>query len=522
MTVAVIITAAVVAVSGLVVMFGVKWMQSHSLHVSWSEYIAGLIIALLVVLPSVFAIGKAWSTAEALTYQEFYNGVETSATVQVVDCRPGQSGDSRASGHSNCSHEFDSGLRYSFTEEYYVTEPDGVDEDGNPKTKRVRKERTVWASIYFPYATKEYAYFIADSLGGDYRFPHAYVKDGEGYEGRSIPGDIPRGDPAEWLDAKAHLDEGDPRPVTRMFSYDNYILASQDELLLPFSEDVEQFKEAGILPDHTANILSNPLYGFSGSYADKLSFVGVEVEDEAAWQQSLMGFNAALGTEFQGDLHMVLIDSSLVSSPTSYLNALKAYWLGEDFGRRAIAKNAIIVVAGVRGDSIVWAQASTGMPYGNGPMLQHLSSQLPGTTLDPLQVIGDPRIVVTPGVGEEDDAVELTVSATPGVLEQIVLQDFSFQRACMECVDDNGDQIGYKDLVSMIEPQWWQWMIMIVIVAVLTFGFWFAAANFNMFGWLPGVKSEPRERRDDRFDGRYDAYRYGRRSRNTTRSNYPW
>lgn len=512
---ALLISATVVVVSGLAIKFGVQWFRTDTqLDIDWNEYVAGVVVAFVVVIPSVVLVGKAWSTAEALSYQEFYNGVETSATVRVERCSPGRSGGSSSSGHSNCRYEYRTGETYTYQESYTVTVPDGVDSNGNPKTRIETRYRTEIGYIYNPYATSEYRYFIADSLGGEYRFPETYVKDGEGYAGGDIPSDIPRGDPPEWLDAKQHLDEGNPRPVTRMFSYDNYILASQDNLLNPFSEDVEQYKEDGILPEHTANIMTNPLYGFSDSYADKVSFVGVQVADMSAWQMSMMSLNAALGSQLRGDMHLVLIDASLVNSPTNYMNALKAYWLGDDFGRRAIAKNAIIVVAGVQGDEISWAQASTGMPFGNEVMLQGIANFLPGTPLTPERVIGAPRTVITPGEGGEDDTTEVTLSATPGALERIVLQDFPFLRACMECTDDGGEQIGYKNLVSQIEPSTGQWAIMISVVALLSFIYWALAAMFEMFYWLPWVqRSKPRRPEED-----YYGYEYPRGRRRNTRS----
>ncbi|MGV9001867.1 MAG: hypothetical protein ACOH18_02835 [Candidatus Saccharimonadaceae bacterium] len=505
---ALLISATVVAVSGLVLKFVAPWFRStdSDWDIDWNEFIAGFIAAVIVVIPLVFLAGKAWSTAEALTYQEFYNGVETSATARVEGCQPGHSGSGSSSGHSNCDYEYRTGETYTYQEAYTVTVPDGVDSKGNPKTKSETRYRTETAYIYNPYASKEYHYVIADSLGGDYGFPKTYVKDGQGYNGQAIPADIPRGDPAEWLDAKKHLDEADPRPVTRVFSYKNYILASHDELLKAYSADIQRYKEAKLLPDHTKNITSDPLYGFSGSYADKVSFVGVKVADESAWQKSLMSLDAALGSELQGDLHLVLIDASLVDSPTDYTNALKAYWSGDDFGRRAIAKNAIIVVAGVQGDKISWAKATTGMPFGNDVMLQGIANFLPDTSLTPAQVIGAPRTVVTPAKGDKDDDVKVTISAKPGVLERIVLQDFPFQRACMECTNDKGDQIGYKGLVSQIEPSTGQWAIMISVVFVLSLIYWVLAARKELFNWLPWVHKPPR-RRNDPYN-RYDRYKY--------------
>jgi len=521
---ALLITVAVVAVSGLALMFFVPaFRKDVDWHISWLEFAAGMVVACLVLTPLVFLIGKALATADALRYEEFYNGVETATTMSVEPCSPGSSGFDESSGHSNCDYEYQTGETYTYEETYYV-EVCTTDMDGEEDCHDERRTRTETAYIYNPYANNEYAYEITDSLGGTHRFPGVYVKDGEGYGGGAIPAEIPRGDPAEWLEAKQRLEEGNPRPVTRLFDYNNYILASEDDMLVPYSEDVERYLEEEILPDHTANILTNPLYGFNASYADKVSFVGVEVANEAAWQDAAMAFNAALGSKYRGDLHMVIIDESLVDSPTDYLNALKAYWLSDDFGRRAIAKNAIIVVAGVDNGVVEWGIASTGMPFGNEVMLRGIQNFLPDTPLDPIQVIGAPRTVVIPATGDGDDEVQVKLSESQGVLERVILQDFPFKRACMECTDDEG--IGYADMVVEIEPKPWQWAIMIVIVGVLSLFYWlyvgFSDSINQLWRYLKRkLTQDETEANDEYVDDLYRTARKRRRlSDRSDRYNY--
>ncbi|MDB5163380.1 MAG: hypothetical protein JWO54_449 [Candidatus Saccharibacteria bacterium] len=518
---ALMITAAVVVVSGLALKFGVPWFRKDTeWNITWREFIAGALVAGVIVIPGVFALGKAWSTAEALNYEEFYNGVETSATVVPVECHPGYAGGDESSGHSNCYHEYTTGETYSYTVIYFVTVSDGCDSKGNCSSHQETRTRSETADIYNPYAVKEYTYAITDSLGGAYDFPEYYVKEGEGYGNQAIPAEIPRGDPAEWLSAKQRLDEGNPRPVTKMFHYDNYILASQDELLKPFSKNVKRYLSEKVLPEHTAGINQQPMHGYNNTYADKVSFVGVKVADEAAWQDSLMSFNAALGSQLRGDMHLVLIDASLVNSPTDYMNALKAYWLGEDFGRRAIAKNAIIVVAGVRGNTVDWGLASTGMPYGNEVMLQGIANFLPDTALEPAQLIGSPRTQYLPDSNDDGDAeLKVTVSKEPGVLERVVLKDFPFKRACMECTDDEG-QIGYADLVNKIEPQPWQFAIMIAIVGVLSLVWWYFAGWLEFFNWSRKSSYDGRDTKSTEYDP-YDPYSvYSKKRRRTSRQAY--
>jgi hypothetical protein len=489
--------AFIVAASGLALKYFIHRLRKDSQwNISWREFAVGIIAAYLVVLPAVFTVGVAMSTADALRYEEFYNGVETSAPVQVVECRPGTAGDSESSGHSNCRNEYQTGETYNYLETYYVSVCSSNSKGETSCTSEPRV-RVATGYIHNPYAQKEYSYAITDSLGGTFNFPGVYLKDTEAFTDTAIPAEIPRGDPAEWTDAKQRLEARDPRPVTRLFSYDNYILASGDDLLKAYSDDVEQYLEEGILPEHTAGILTDPLHGFNDSSADKVSFVGIQPSNSDQWQESVMRFNAALGSELRGDLHLVLIDSSLVDSPTNYMNALKAYWTSDAFNRRAIAKNAIIVVAGVDGNSIDWGIASTGMPYGNEVMLRGIQNFLPGTDLDPNQVIGAPRTVVTTGTETQDDEVTVTLSDTPGVLERVVLQDFPFARACMDCKEEDGE-IGYADLVVKVQPKPWQWSIMLGIVTLLSLTYWTLASRYELFNWARFPK-HPKEDPYDRY-----------------------
>lgn len=444
-------------------------------HLSLREYLFGLGFALVVAIVTIWA-GSSLSVASTLRYQEFYNGVETGASRHVTMCQPGQSGNNASAGKSNCRYQYDTGQWYSYTvlvTEYYTC----VDSDGDITTCSRLVPETRWASIYYPYGTLEATYSIDDSLGGTYRFPSVYIPaDAELFDGEPIPDSVPRGAPAQWQDARDRLDAGDPRPVTRIFGYDNYILAAKDDMLLPFSQDVERYQEARLLPDHTANITTDPMTGFNHASAHKVSFVGVTVADEAAWQEALMGLNAALGSTLRGDLHMVVIDSTLVDSPTTYLNALKAYWAGDAFGRRAIAKNAIIVVVGVEGDAVQWAKASTGMPFGNETMIVGIEDLLQGVEFTPEAVIGNPRTIVTPAVGkDEDDTVQVHLADQPGVLEDVILSKFPFQRACMTCADD-GEGVGYGHLVAKVAPKPAHLIIMGLIIVVVSIAFWFHLA----------------------------------------------
>jgi hypothetical protein len=478
-----LVAVLIVAGLGLAFKYGAPHLNRRGItsdwHVSWREYSAGLVVFAVVVTPAIVLVGNQLSVAEALHYEEFYNGVETQAIETKTVCEAGRSGSSASSGRSNCAYEYNTGHTYTYTDMCPETEV-SFDEKGNAQTRIVMKPCLQTAYIYAPYATIEYRYGIKDSIGGSYSFASAYLEEQPRMYGeREIPADLPRGAPAEWRDAKARLEAGNPRPVTRMFGYDNYILAAKDDMLLPFSQDVARYKAEGILPDHTANIGTNPMTGFNASFANKVSFVGVSVADESAWQHSLMGFNAALGSKYRGDLHMVVVDSARVDAPDTYLNALKAYWVGDAFGRRAIAKNAIIVVVGVNDNKVDWARATTGMPFGNEIMTEAIKVHLLGVPLDPAVLIGTPKTTVDTESGS-DDAVKVVSSDKMGVLEEVVLHTFPFKRACMGCKGDDGE-IGYDNLVAKVQPPFWQLSIMVAIVALLSIVWWVVASKLTLF-----------------------------------------
>lgn len=505
-----VVVVGIVALVGLVAKFRVDRVRQRedvylyypALHIEWGEYAVALVLISLVITPVFYSIGEKLSVSEQLVYEEFYNGVETDAVEHSRACRAGSSGSSRSSGRSNCRYVYRCGS-YTFQEAYQFPET-YINANGDVAMRLETRWRTVRADIECPHLTHEFTYTIHDSLpGGDHQLEGVYgAEEPTAWdEAVVIPADIPLGPPEEWRESRRRLDANDPRPVTRMFEYDNFILAAQEDLLLPYVDDIDSYLDAGLLPDHTENILEDPLYGFHKSWANKLSFVGVTPDNEAAWQEALNGLNGALGMTLRGDVHMVAIDASLVSSKVQYVNALKAYWVGERFGRRAVAKNAIIVVIGVDGDKVAWAEATTGMPYGNDVMLEAISSRFEGAGIDftPEAVIGNPRLeFVEDGEGEEEPVARL--AEEPGVLEAVILRDFPFARASMECADEEDGEscLGFGHLVSKIEPSLTARIAMGVFVVIISGVLWYLAAVYEWFGWVAHPKQSHDQRRKSR------------------------
>lgn len=512
----------VVGLAGLIVKFAAPKLAERAgsyyaeyCHLEWREYCVALLLLGVIIAPTTYWVGGKMSIAEQLTYHEFYNGVETAAVEHVETCEKGRSSETDANaGRSNCEYTYVCGS-YTYRYEVPVTKYRTVS-DGKGGTKT--ESYTVWetryadANIHCPYLTHEFTYSIHDSLpGGSHDLPGTYG-DGQptAWGDRGIPADIPLGPPAEWLESKRRLDAGDPRPVTRMYEYDNFILAAKDDMLLPYSEDVEQLLADGLLPDHTENILDDPTYGPIDSLANKLSFVGITPpEGEEPWQEALNGLNGALGMTLRGDVHMVIIDAKRVPSKVNYVNALKAYWLGDHFGRKAVAKNSIIIAVGVRGSTVEWAEASTGMPYGNEVMLEALSTRFEEKNIPftPEAIIGNPRLQVV-GTGDKAEP-KLTLAESPGVIEKTILKDFPFVRASMECKDeDDGEScLGFGHLISKLEPSMGAKLTMGTIVFFISLMLWGAAYYFEWFGWLTN-RTEQSERHRQRVHDRYG--RYGR------------
>ncbi len=453
--------------------------MASSWGITKAEFATVSAVMISIIIPSTLAIGNKLSIDNIVRYEQYVNGVETRASVEAMTCYEGHRGSSAAAGKSNCDHTYVSD-RYSWTETYYESVCNSKGECHSEMRTRIES-----ANLYTPYATMEYTYTIEASMGkGGAPDPHTYpvALDANPVafrRGVAIPGGIPRGAPSDWIDAKRRLDEGNPRPATIMTSYDNYILASGDEVLKTYAGQIDRYKSAGLLPDPTRNIMTDSQYGPAKWLADKVSFVGVSGVDEAAMQSAAMQFNAALGMQLQGDLHVVFVDVSKVAADQAetYTTALKAYWQSPVFGKRAIAKNAILVVIGVSHGKIGWARAQTGMPFGNEEMAQWIQDWLPDTTLDPVAIFGSPRTVIKPSVTPDaftKDDVAITLSTPRGVLESIMFEKTPFKRARMNCED--GTCVGYKDLLSKIEPTGAQKTWMVVISSFLSLLLWWAVA----------------------------------------------
>lgn len=384
-------------------------------------------LAVLGIGAGSYPIGLNAAQADAVGgYHQFLNGSIVATNSMFYQC----------SEDGSCVHDYACNYYYVDETEYY-TDSDGK---SRSRTVSVRKHHDC------PYATKEYSYTVTDSFGNDYMLgEHLFDKNPQEWSrGEGIPRDVPRGVPPQWQHASDGIKSGNTDPVTVPGDYKNYVLSSEHTLLKAASSDITLLKSKKLLPDHTTN-LESPIY--NNFLASKVSFVGLKPPNSENWQDALMRFNAALGTMRQGDMHVVVIKASAIPPSVSsedYLNAVKAYWLN-DLSKNALAKNGIVLVLSVddSASTIKWARSATGMPIGNGPMLQALNTELNGQPFTVDSVLG-----TTSGqVVSAGSKTKVNYQIGSGLAAQIIMQDFPFQRACMGC--EGKEDVGQHGFVNL-------------------------------------------------------------------------
>lgn len=396
---------------GLALMVGfgrariISSVTGYEYTISWLEFVIVMAIMAIIVVPITAKVGLNVAKASKLTYHEFWGGYETAALKSTREChRDGSCHDTY-----NCDPY-----------EVGVTVTD-YDSKGNPSGSH-----TEYHTEYHdcPVATQENYYEVDTTLGNH---DLGWTFDTHPVAWRSSHGldDTYRGDPPFWLAVKHRLDAGTPGPVTADKTYDNYVLASTKTILHEFSDEVDRYQKLHLLPDPVIN-LKHPIRDYY--YADKMQFVGLHPADRDHWEFALARLNAALGTDLQGDLHVVAIDVNKVTNKDAYTGAVNAYWQDKVLGKRALSKNGIGLVLGVSGDKIVWARAFTGMPVGNSGLTLDLQHNLEGQPFTNA-IFGDPVGTIqkdgTATVAHGDSPVEAALWG-PNKFHREHMKDFHY------------------------------------------------------------------------------------------------
>jgi hypothetical protein len=367
--------------------------KSGVVRINTHELVIGSIVASLVVIPAVVGIGFSISKSNTMSYQEFYNGLEATATVQQVTCER----------DGSCQYEYECDP-YRVMVTKYRTVSDGK---GGTKSEPYQD----WETRYHqcPYVDYELNHYVNDTLGdnhliGGTRFPVNAEK--HKWRGNKSLPNVEEGAPALWTEAKARIDAGNPGGVTKTAKYDNYIQASQNDIYAKHSGDIASYLTDGLLPVVPTDV-------FDYYQANKFQTVKRKSVDTKAWNEALGRFNGHLGSDRRGDLHIVAVDAGVVDSPDQYSLALESYWQSPDLGKNTLSKNGIAVVLGVEDDTVKWARAFTGMPAGNERVVVDINNDLPGSPFTPEAVLGaagtgKTKTAVAPVPAEQSGADKLT------------------------------------------------------------------------------------------------------------------
>lgn len=443
---------AIAAISGLIIKKLLDQSQSRS-EITWKEFFIGMAIIAAITTPIVTKVGWDLSKGSLVTYSEYLNGWEVQAVKQDITCQR----------DGSCSHSYncdsytvpvsyscmcdDDGCQTCWTVETRYHHCPYVDVESNYLVKTTHGDFTI-ASNRFPTTPQSHLWRRSE------RIPANLLES------------VGIGEPPFWKAVKDRIEAGQPGPMTIRHDYKNYILASDSKNLRQYSLDVTRFTALNLLPK-----LNSGLRDFY--LADKVYFVGYHPANPAAWQSSLSYLDAAMGTEKQGDVHLVIVQNETAShDPNTYAKALRAYWQDtEVFGKDAFSKNGICVIVGTfDGKSVAWAKVFTGMPVGNTDLEGYLGKILNGFPLSPESLIGTVNRKLTSSARAETVHGE---GALETVLFGMKKPGMSFKRYSME--GKSGIGPGYLYLMGEIQPKPWQkfwiYFIAFIVNCVIWIGF---------------------------------------------------
>lgn len=428
-------------------------------EVTWVEYGVSMAIIALIVCPLVGWIGVAMAKKDNMTFVEFRNGWEARARMEEISC----------SRDGPCYWEYD-------CDPYTVPVPY---ECGDGKTsKTCYKDETHYHQC--PYVDAEYNFYVDTTLGSYTIDTHRFPERPNQHRWRQFTR-VPKrviasagvGAPRYWSAAKARIEAGDPWPATKTYRYDNYVLASQHTILRKYRGAAEEFLARNQLPAITTDIRRGTYYR-----SDKVYLVGCSRQSYASWNEHLERLNGALGSELQGDVHLVLVcDPAISRNPDRYRYALEAYWQNtEVFARGALPKNALVILVGTTDQkTVAWGRAFTGMPTGNEDLTVALQSRFmaaKGVAWHPRTVIG----AVSGIVQTNGKRFVSTSRRESGVLTDTLWGNPNratrFERVSMSAKDSWDIGTGYRYLATEVVLTGLQKFLVlfaVVIVSVIAF-----------------------------------------------------
>jgi hypothetical protein len=471
-----------VAIAGIGVKIVLDRMETPQ-EITWVEYGIGMAISCLLVGPLIGHIGWSVAKSNLVTFNEYRNGWEVQATRQDIQCTK----------DGPCVHEYDCDP-YQCNPHKCNCSCTSRNKDGSCASESCD---TCYDTCYHdcPYVTTESSFYVTTTLGQFAISENRLPDNPDSYRWSrlvSVPGWLVNragtGIPQFWTDVQKRCSANNPGPVTKKYEYENYILASDRSILKSYSQDIDRFKSANLFPRLSHNV-------FSYYLADKVYFIGYQPKDATSWQDSVRYLNSALGSELQGDLHLVIVQNSTINSnPDIYALALKPYWQNKElFDRDVLSKNGIVVIIGTTdGQTIAWARTFTGMPIGNEEMLLALKNRLKGTTLDPASVVGTVR--------GQTNGKAIVGNHGSGVIETVLWglnsPTTKFRRFSMKAQDKDDFGPGFLYLQGEIEPTGGQKFTIALITFFVCCLAWLA---FALIGERSGGVKDFRQR----FRARY-------------------
>ncbi len=385
-----------------------------------------------------------------LTYQQFYNGVETSTEEVRTWCRR------------------DGACIHTYKCDPYIVHHDGYyTGTGKHKVYHLPYDETEYHSC--PYEQWESDWIIHTTIGDDLVASHWFPEHPEYHEWRlfsSYPSYVGSGTPREILIAQHRIDIGDPRPATGKSEYTNFIFASDNILLKVPDEQVQRYRKARLLPPLATDVIGV-------DQARKAFFEGFSPDNVQDWEDALMRLNMEAGSinpvTRRFDIQLVAVNVSRVpeAEADQYVTALNAYWEDPKYFRKsALPKNDAVVVVGTDGHSVSWARGFTLIRQSNGVTWANLAAFVPGTAFTPQDLIGLPRAQLSE---KPDKSFQVQIIPGHGKIEDILLNGpHPFVRPHM--TDHHPGSVGFNYLEGEILPDVWsciRFLIISIVVSVI-------------------------------------------------------
>lgn len=453
----IIASVVIILLSGLVVKIILPLIKTEdNLRITWLEFTIVSLICCFVTTPIVVKIGWEAAKRSKIQYNEYLNGWETNTQIDPTKCHK--------NGACHYTYECDPHL-VSYSCNCHQTC------SGTGNNQSCSESCDTCTRIEYddcPYCDYEYDYVVNTSLGNYVidrnRFPenpqqHRW-RESEKIPERVIE-DAGVGAPDFWKQADKRIRGGKPGPVTQVNHYRNLIYASEKTILKQYSGSIEKYKSLKLLPKLSVGVRDFYM-------ADKVYWVGFKSPDANLWNERLAYLNASVGSELQGDIHLIIADDFKIKNPDEFILSVKAYWQNPlEFGRNCISKNSIVIAIGTDGKTITWIRGFTGMPIGNSEFIQALSN-LKGQPFTIDYILGNVQRVATKGGFQ-------TVHSL-GSLENILFgfQDKSvkFTRVSMEKKDKWDVGTGFQYLLNEIQPNTSTKIWCVIISIILAYIGW--------------------------------------------------